>query len=91
MTSRDFCYWLQGYFEILAPAMNDQSLSAKQVAVIQNHLRMVFKHEIDPSHGDAKHQEVLQATHEGKYLQESLDLQGDLTISATGVETRINC
>src|SRR5579864_1376224 len=51
MTSRDFCYWLQGYFEILRAAggASTPSLNAGQVQCIQKHLAMVFKHEIDPS------------------------------------------
>ena len=45
MTSRDFCYWLQGYFELHAPARIDE----KETKIIQQHLSLVFKHEIDPS------------------------------------------
>lgn len=45
MISRDFCYWLQGYFEISVV----NSLDAKQVGIIRNHLNLVFEHEIDPS------------------------------------------
>ncbi len=50
MKAVEFCYWLQGYFEI-----NDKKrgLSAKQVESIQKHLAMVFKHEIDPSYKDS--------------------------------------
>ncbi len=74
MKSRDFCYWLQGYFEIAQAAIHqDQNgnrpaigLNGEQLQIVRNHLNMVFKHEIDPSHGDAAHQEVLQAAHEGK-------------------------
>lgn len=48
MTSRDFCFWLQGFFEV-----NGQSdLSPAQVDVIRRHLNLVFKHEIDPSMPD---------------------------------------
>jgi hypothetical protein len=47
MTSRDFCYWLQGYFEICP----NKSLNAHQVEIIKKHLAMVFVHEIDPSFG----------------------------------------
>ena len=47
MTSRDFCYWLQGYFEISHPS--NRELSAAQADMIRNHLALVFKHEIDPS------------------------------------------
>ncbi len=45
MQSRDFCYWLQGFFE-LTP---DGELTSQQTAIIKKHLAMVFKHEIDPS------------------------------------------
>jgi len=47
MTSRDFCYWLQGVFEVGGL----QALDKTQVTCIQRHLDMVFKHEIDPSFG----------------------------------------
>ena len=49
MKARDFCYWLQGYFE-LSESEND-ILTISQVKMIQRHLNMVFKHEIDPSFG----------------------------------------
>lgn len=67
MTSRDFCYWLQGYFEIVGAAPDDVvgNLCEKRVQTIKNHLAMVFKHEIDPSHGDAQHQKSLSAAHKG--------------------------
>lgn len=45
MTSRDFAYWLQGFFEISGAT----DISAAQAQVIKNHLSMVFIHEIDPS------------------------------------------
>lgn len=63
MTSRDFAYWLQGFFEI----SNQKSISADQVKIIKNHLNLVFKHEIDPSidNGDKKIQEDLQEIHDG--------------------------
>ncbi len=38
MTHRDFCYWLQGHLE-LAPA---GGLSQEQVAVVREHLKLVF-------------------------------------------------
>lgn len=68
MTSRDFCYWLQGYFEIRegeSTVPTDKTLSHHQVLTIKNHLAMVFKHEIDPSHGDEKHQKELSDIHRG--------------------------
>jgi hypothetical protein len=59
MTSRDFCYWLQGFFELgELSAMN-----SNQTDLIKKHLALVFKHEIDPSYGDAKKQDELNKIH----------------------------
>lgn len=44
MNTIDFCFWLQGYFEIHGKA----EISAEQAEIIKNHLNLVFKHEIDP-------------------------------------------
>ena len=60
MTSRDFCYWLQGIFEVANP----QTLDKKAVAKIKAHLSMVFIHELDPSMGDKEHQDKLQEAHD---------------------------
>jgi len=46
MTSREFCYWLQGFYEIQGVG----ALSKQQSELIQTHLAMVFKHEIDGSY-----------------------------------------
>ncbi len=45
MKSRDFCYWLQGYFELAKPT----ELRLNEIEEIKNHLKMVFIHEIDSS------------------------------------------
>lgn len=66
MTSRDFCYWLQGYFEIVAENKNNsQSLTVEQIESVKKHLAMVFIHEIDPSMGPKPHQDKLTAAHAG--------------------------
>jgi hypothetical protein len=46
MQSRDFCFWLQGFFEL-----GDQTgvVTAEQAALIERHLDLVFAHEIAPS------------------------------------------
>jgi hypothetical protein len=62
MTSRDFCYWLQGYFEISQGTGHD-AIDGAQVEIIRKHLALVFKHEIDPSYGDEKHQTELNKIH----------------------------
>ena len=62
MTSRDFAYWLQGYFEI----SKEKQLDEHQVDLIKRHLGMVFLHEIDPSYGGKEVQEQLNEIHSGK-------------------------
>lgn len=44
MTSRDFCYWLHGFFELADDTLFD--LNTKQVDLIKKHLDLVFKQEI---------------------------------------------
>jgi len=59
MTSRDFAFWLQGFFEVANPS----TIGSKETEMIKKHLNLVFKHEIDPSMGDEKHQQVLNEIH----------------------------
>lgn len=61
MTSRDFCYWLQGLFELSEP----RQLSVEQTTMVRRHLALVFEHEIDPSAGPPEKQAELSAIHEG--------------------------
>ena len=51
MTSRDFCYWLQGFIELTYMSDNivDPNISLRQMQKIKDHLKMVFITEIDPS------------------------------------------
>lgn len=60
MKSQEFCYWLQGFFELAKPV----ELNAMQTDLIQRHLNMVFFHEIDPSYPAAQ-QKPLQDLHDG--------------------------
>ena len=59
MTSRDFAFWLQGYFEI----SEEKTLNQRELEIVKKHLNLVFKHEIDPSMGDDKHQIMLNEIH----------------------------
>jgi hypothetical protein len=66
MTSVEFCYWLQGYFELGEARRLEPGITGEQAKCIQRHLAMVFVHEIDPSHaGPPGHQERLADAHEG--------------------------
>jgi len=57
--SRDFCYWLQGYFELAL----QEGLTPDQVTAIKRHLMLVFKHEIDPSFPQSQQAELNQNHH----------------------------
>ncbi len=61
MKSRDFCYWLQGWFELNGE--NNTAPTKKQMETIKAHLDMVFVHEIDPSMGNKEHQNKLNEIH----------------------------
>ena len=62
MTSRDFVYWLQGYFEL----SGTKEIGLEKVSIIRNHLNMVFKHEIDPNMGDSMQQNILDQLHQNQ-------------------------
>ncbi len=59
MTSRDFCYWLQGFFEI----SEARDLTEAQTTQLKKHLSLVFAHEIDPKMGNKTHQDELNSIH----------------------------
>ncbi len=68
MTSRDFCYWLQGLFELGKPA----TLDASQTDLVKRHLAMVFVHEIDPAteKGSTAMKALLDGLHSGQATAE---------------------
>lgn len=49
MQTRDFCFWLQGIFEVGKVTTMD----AEQVALVRQHLDLVFQH--DPSITGVQH------------------------------------
>ncbi len=79
MTSRDFCYFLQGFFEIMDARididngyplpLNNKNLTHKQVKCIRDHLNLVFYHEIDKQYED---QQKSQEIHDGTSYSEDL-------------------
>ena len=74
MTSRDFCFWLQGYFE-LRESSHQGPIGEVQAQRIRDHLNLVFKHEIDPSMGPPARQAELNEAHAGvpKHMRPSSD------------------
>jgi hypothetical protein len=76
MRSVDFCYFLQGFFELSEP---NKALTAEQVQTIKNHLKLVFLYEIDPSYTDNKVvQAIFQNIHDGKEPLEGVKLNTPL-------------
>ena len=69
MTSRDFCFWLQGYFE-LHPEKHE--ISESQIETIRKHLNLVFAHEIDPQMGKSEYQDLLNKIHQNKINPEEM-------------------
>ena len=47
MKATEFCYWLQGMFELASP----RELNAEQTDLIKRHLAMAFLHDIDKQAG----------------------------------------
>ena len=45
MKNIEFCYWLQGYFEITDQVDTVEELRLSQIECIENHLKLVEKHE----------------------------------------------
>jgi hypothetical protein len=64
MTSEQFAFWMQGFFEL----SETNELSPRQVEIIKNHLKLVFYYDIDKSYDvDQKTSETMQAIHDGKH------------------------
>ena len=63
MKSTEFCYFLQGLFEL----SDVKTLNEQQVQMIKNHLKLVFLYDIDPLYTDDKNlQHIFQNIHDGK-------------------------
>ncbi len=44
MTPKEFCYWLQGFFELKGQLTGPVELTPQQAAMIRDHLQYVFTH-----------------------------------------------
>lgn len=86
MTSVNFAYWLQGFFEITEP----KEINAEQTELIKRHLNLVFKHEIDPAMGDQKHQDELNEIHSGNNALPSNN-NGGFGIHGYDPENKLRC
>ena len=93
MTSRDFCYWLQGFFEITenADSNNNVEVTPQQIKIIRSHLNLVFNHEIDPSNLDGKsdiEKKIYDKIHDGKPKDE---IKSDIYSGGDPYTTVYNC
>lgn len=62
MRPDQFCYWLQGFFEV----SEAQELTPRQTEQIKKHLSLVFAHVLDKGHGDEQEQKKLNEIHSPK-------------------------
>lgn len=70
MKADNFCYWLQGFFEISKPT----DLDAESLEIIKRHLAMVFYTDLDNKF--PKEQQVkLQALHDGHKVDAKENMQ----------------
>ena len=60
MNSTEFCYWLQGYFEI---AGKDVTLSTDQAKIVQEHLKLVFDGDAELVFNDSEYKVVIPHSH----------------------------
>lgn len=64
MKSTEFCYWLQGWFELNDTIDHREGATKETLDVIRKHLDMVFYHEIDKNY-PSEEQSNLNAIHQG--------------------------
>lgn len=89
MTSRDFAFWLQGFFEVNDARDGGNEITDKQIDIIKKHLNLVFLHEIDPSMGDQKHQDKLNKVHSN--YEQFLIPQGSTAIFPNENDVLLRC
>lgn len=70
MNSVDFCYWLQGYFEV----SDVEQLGLRETKIVKDHLNLVFLHEIDPMREEESNatKEELNHVHNGGHSNDEL-------------------
>jgi hypothetical protein len=61
LKAKEFCCWLNGFFQI---SDKSEGLNKEQVEVIKAHLKMAFYHDIDPSYPD--HEKLTEIHENGK-------------------------
>ena len=62
MHSKDFCFWLQGFFEITSNAKLP-TLDDYQIKVIKQHLDLVFKHDPAINKKECEHEAIPVISH----------------------------
>lgn len=89
MGSKEFVFWLQGFFELSEP---NKPLTMEQVQIIKNHLKLVFLYEIDPSYSEDKTvQAIFQNIHDGKKPLEGIKINNDNPIKPSHSGENVRC
>jgi len=92
MTTRDFCFWLQGWFELNQTINFKKGATPETLDMIRRHLNLVFKHDIDPSMPDPTGE--LQTIHDGKPpINSEIDwqLNGPFKQNPSGYAPLVRC
>jgi hypothetical protein len=72
MMTRDFCYWLQGFFEINGTNV----VTPQQIDIIKNHLNLCFEHDIDNQYPEKKKTELMDV-HDGAKPKNRVKIKQD--------------
>lgn len=71
MKAVEFCYWLQGVFEVA----DLRALDEKQTDLVKRHLAMVFVHDIDPSYPEGQQAKLNELHSPNSHLKPTLQQQ----------------
>lgn len=73
MTPRDFCYWLQGFFEI----NNPMTIDPIELDIIKDHLKLVFQKETPDRSISGPLLGIQKEVFDEKYVKEALGINED--------------
>jgi len=87
MHSRDFCYWLQGHFEM----NSDDRLSTDQIRIIKNHLNLVFTNITSDIPDEFEKDKEKHITNLKQNITDTHNLQGVFTYVSSDNDTELLC
>jgi hypothetical protein len=80
MNERDFCYWLQGFFEI----HESNEVDEKQIQIIKDHLKTVFEKVTPDRSAEQVKEDALKAIEAArKSMEASMSAKGRYLLGGT--------